>query len=141
MKKVLIIWVMCTLTCYSQAFRTYYSKNANGNYCNKEEMVFTFKSEELHKYDVIYNQTSVIPSKIESTGFENNGLFYEKRTPAFYLNKYGVNRYRQIKQMFYKLIYKSKGGSLLYIIELDPELGVEKAKAYYTKEGYELFCK
>jgi len=106
-----------------------------------EEMVFSFQSEELHKYDVIYGEISVIPSKVESTGFEDNGLFYEKRTPVFYLNKYGVNRYRQIKHMYYKLVYKSKGGSLLYIIELDPELGVEKAKMYYTKEGYELFCK
>ena len=56
--------------------------------------------------------------------------------------------YKKYINYSHKLLYEKRGGELLYIFEYNSNNsvdtnsnGIEKGKFYFTKKGYEIYCK
>ncbi len=143
MKKTIILLVLLSshFLINAQTYETIYSKAVNSTKCGKETFSFEFRNEILVKTDKYYNSQEKIPSKIESTGFDNSGHFYEHWGYIFYLNKYGITEYNQVSKKSYRLVFDGKGGELLYIWESLPNNNTDNDKLYFTQKGFEIYCK
>jgi len=143
MKKTIILFLLfsSSFLLNAQNYETIYSKAVNSSNCGKETFSFDFRNEILVKTDKYYNSQEKIPAKIESTGFNNSGYFYEHWSYGFYLNKYGITEYNQVIKKSYRLVFDGKGGELLYIWESYPNNNTGNDKLYFTQKGFEIFCK
>jgi hypothetical protein len=143
MKKTIILLLLFSnsFLLNAQNYETIYSKAVNSTNCGKETFSFDFRNEILVKTDKYYNSQEKVPSKIESTGFNNSGYFYEHWNYGFYLDKYGITDYNQVIKKSYRLVFDGKGGELLYIWESYPNNNTDNDKLYFTQKGFEIFCK
>lgn len=143
MKKTVILFLffLTSFLLNAQNYETIYSKAVNSTNCGKETFSFNFRNEVLVKTDKYYNSQEKVPAKIESTGFNNSGYFYEHWSYEFYLNKYGITEYNQVIKKSYRLVFDGKGGELLYIWESYPNNNTNNDKLYFTQKGFEIFCK
>lgn len=136
-----IVFTTCIVTLSAQSFETKFSKSYNSSYCNSETTNFSFYGGILKKIDVLNSESEEFASKLENSNFDENGYYYEVWSPSWYLNNYGVQNYNKIPKRAYKLLFKSKGGNLLYIYEFDLDEGSRSGRFYFTENGRELFCK
>lgn len=118
MRKLILIAILAN--CYflnAQNFETTKSRGYKSTICGTETLTFNFNNNILSKTDKYYNSTEKIPSRRESSDFDDKGNYYELWSPIFYLENYGIEEYRKVKTLSYKLLFDRKGGNLLYIFE------------------------
>lgn len=142
MRKLILIAILAN--CYflnAQTFETNYTRGYKSTNCGAETLNFSFYNDVLSKTDNYYNSTEKIPSRRESSEFDDKGNYYELWSPKFYLEDYGIDAYQRVKTLNYKLLFDRKGGNLLYIFEFDVQSGINTGKFYFTNKGYEIYCK
>lgn len=141
MKHVFIFFLLTLFAItqfYSQEFQTEYIRGYSSTYCAEEIFRFDFQREMFTKIDSYNGSRTSGPSKITQTNYDNNGYYFEVRTPKYILDEYGINEYRKYNHFSHKTLYDKRGGSVLYVYEVDIDSKI--GKFYFTKKGYELFC-
>lgn len=147
MKKIIIMIVVALLSNVASSqivFEAKYIKGRNSTFCTKVNYGFAFDSKDGYYYFIKVDGDSkeIIedgPSKLESTGYDDNGLFYELRTPKYYLNQYGIDKFNSTSHFAYKIFYDKRGGNALLIYEhnIDTKSGIY----YITEAGTNTYCK
>ena len=149
MKKILIISFLTNFFFLSaQTFNTNYIRGKTSTFCAEEFFSFEFDYNTFTKIDSYSGKEIYGYSKVSETNYDNSGYYYELRTADFVLNEYGVDEYKKYINYSHKLLYEKRGGELLYIFEYNSNNsvdtnsnGIEKGKFYFTKKGYEIYCK
>ena len=149
MKKILIISFLTNFFFLSaQTFDTIYIRGKTSTFCAEEFFSFVFDYNTFTKIDSYSGKEIYGYSKVSETNYDNSGYYYELRTADFVLNEYGVDEYKKYINYSHKLLYEKRGGELLYIFEYNSNNsvdtnsnGIEKGKFYFTKKGYEIYCK
>lgn len=134
----LIFIVFTITTVFGQEFETDYIKGKTSKYCAEENYSFSFDEKTFNKVDNYDGTKSYGPSKIEQTNYDDNGYYFEVRSPKYILNDYGINEYRKYYHFSHKILYNKRGGNVLYVYEIDMDSDV--GKFYFTEKGYKLFC-
>lgn len=142
MRDIIKILILCFgfFKLNAQDFQTTYSKSYISSFCGEEKFEFSFYNNFSTRTDSYYNTSVKSPSRREHTDFDKSGFYYEICTPTFYLESFGIDEYRKVRQFNYKICFDKKGGRLLYIFESDANLDIESGKFYFTDEGYKIFC-
>lgn len=143
MKKATLIIVFIGLfsTCaVSQGFRTDYVRGKNSTFCGEEQYYFKFDNRVFKKTDYYSGDVYSGPSKITQTDYDNNGNYFEIRTPHFLLDEKGIGEYRRYNHYSHKIVYDKRGGDILYVYEINNDYDSNNGKYYFTAAGYELFC-
>lgn len=145
-KKLLLILIFIGIiipNIYSQNTKTQYVnteriKGSKSNFCAEENYSFTFDEFYFNRIDNYDGKMIYGPSKVEITNYDENGYYYELRSPKYLLDLIGIESYNKEKHFLIKILYDKRGGNVLYIHELDMDNNV--VKFYLTKIGYEKFC-
>lgn len=124
----------------AQNFNTTYTKNYSSNNCGKESFSFDISNSVMTRTDNYYRTTTKSPARMVQTDFDNSGYYYEMWLPTFYLEQYGIDEYRRVNALNYKICYDKKGGNLLYLFESNANTGIQSGKFYFTDLGREIFC-
>lgn len=141
--KIIINLLVLSLSIYSlsaQNFKTDYTKSYISKNCGEEKFEFNFYDNVVKRTDSYYNTSIKAPSRREHTDFDNNGNYYEIWQPVYYLEALGIDEYRKVHQLNYKICFDKKGGNLLYIFESNINSGIETGKFYFTQQGRDIFC-
>lgn len=142
MKKLFtLLVVLCITNAFSQEFNTTYLRGYSSTFCANESFVFNFQSDYLYKTDKYDSKKTTIPSRKDSSDYDDNGFYFELWSPKWYLNAYGIDEYQKINKYAYKLLFDKRGGNLLYIYESNPAVGATGGKFYFTQMGFEKYCK
>lgn len=149
MKKIFLIAFLTN--CFfsnAQTFDTMYIRGKTSTFCAEEYFSFKFDKLVFTKIDSFNGNETYGYSKVSETNYDNNGYYYEIRSADFVLNEYGVDEYKKYINYSHKLLYEKRGGQLLYIFEYNSNngidknnSGIDKGKYYFTKKGYEIYCK
>jgi len=142
MKKIAILIVLFglnSLTTNAQDFYTYYVKGNNSTFCGEESFSFSFNDKVFSRTDDYNGERLAGPSKIIQTNYDENGYYFQIRSPKFILDDYGVNAYKKYDHYLHKIMYDKKGGNVLYVYELNSDTNA--IKYYITEKGYKIFCK
>lgn len=143
MKKIILSIFFCVIcfNSYSQQFQTDYVRGKNSTFCGEENYKFNFEDRMFTKKDSYSGDESYGPSKVTQTNYDDNGYYFEIRTPKFILEERGIDEYRKYYHFSHKVLYDKRGGNVLYVYEIDNDSNSDNGKFYFTKKGYELFCK
>lgn len=142
MKSIILNFLFTTLvtsTIFTQEFQTDYLKGASSTFCAKSNYTFNFEKQIFTKVDSFDGSKTSAPSKIVQTNYDNDGYYFEVRSPKYILDENGIIEYRKYYHYSHKILYEKRGGDVLYVYEVDMENKL--GKFYFTKKGYELFCK
>lgn len=138
---VSIIFFVFSLLSTAQSVTTSMVKGVNSSYCGEESYSFNFDDSYFKKIDN-YDRTSISgPSRKESSGYDEKGLYYELRSPAWFLTANGVGPYQRVEHFAHKVFFNKRGGSILAVLEVDMDRGVEAGKFYISEAAKEMFCK
>lgn len=141
MKKIifiLVLFIFSCLTITAQTFETNYVKGKNSTYCGEESFSFEFQELVFIRIDNDSGNRLAGPSKILQTNYDDNGNYFQIRSPKYILDDYGVNAYKKYEHYLHKIIYDKKGGDILYVYELNSD--DNSVKYYITEKGYSVFC-
>lgn len=142
MKNIILNFLFISLAVSSisaQNFQTDYIRGESSTYCAEENFSFNFEKNIFTKIDSYDGSKTVAPSKVAQTNYDNNGYYFEVRSPKYILDDYGIDEYRKYYHYSHKILYDKRGGNVLYVYEVDMDSKV--GKFYFTKKGYELFCR
>lgn len=107
MNKITFLFVLLglfSLTITSQNFKTNYVKGKNSSYCGEESFSFDFQDLVFSRTDSGNGEKIVGRSKILRTNYDENGNYFQIRSPKFVLDDYGVNAYKQYSHYLHKII-------------------------------------
>ena len=149
MKKILLIAFLTNFfLTNAQTFDTMYIRGKTSTFCAEEHFSFKFDKIVFTKKDFFNGNETYGYSKVSESNYDNNGYYYEIRSADFVLNEYGVDEYKKYINYSHKLLYEKRGGELIYIFEYNSNnsidknnSGIDKGKYYFTKKGYEIYCK
>ncbi|MFD0762719.1 hypothetical protein ACFQZW_11560 [Lutibacter aestuarii] len=137
---LIILFGLVSTKSVSQNVGTNYIRGENSTYCGEKEYYFTFLSKAFIKTDNESGEKSYGPSKITQTDYDNNGYYFEIRTPNFLLDEEGISEYRKYYHYSHKILYDRRGGEILYVYELNMDSNINVGKFYFTLDGYKIFC-
>lgn len=143
MKHLIIIITLAFFSFMSnaQSVTTSYVKGSNSSYCGEETYRFNFDDSYFKKVDNYDGSSISGPSSKESSGYDDRGMYYELRSPGWYLKAKGVNYYQQVEHKAHKVYYSKRGGDIIAVFEVDMDKGIESGKWYITNAGKSYFCK
>lgn len=140
---ILFLFCICGMQNISSAqnlstTRTYYSKSGKGS-IGKENFSFSMSNGNITITDLDYNRSETYgPLKFKESGFDENGYYYDTYNSDILKDPAGWIRSRK-KPRLYKLLYESKNGDLLAVMEAKVEQdNSTTSKIYYTEKGNSL---
>lgn len=142
MKKVILFFtIIFTLSSlYCQNVTTQFTRGLNSSYCGKETYKFSFEEIIFSKTDSYNGSSTYGPSKIIQSGYDNNGFYFETRSPKFILDNFGIDEYRKFSHFSHKILYDERGGNILYVFEINLDSKYSEGKFYFTEAGYQKYC-
>ena len=139
--KILLLILLSQAFCWSQTkIDTKYVRSKNGSFCGEESFVFLFYNDDFIRIDSSDRGKISGPSRKTDTNYDDSGIYYEIRTPAYKLEEVGVTEYRRYNHYLHRIGYNKKGGNVLYVYEVDGDTGGD-GKFYFTELGYQQLCK
>lgn len=142
MRKLFLITILVnSLLLSAQEFDTNYIRGKSSTFCAEENFSFSFNNKTYKKTDSYNGNETYGYSKVVETNYDNNGYYYEIRNALFILEEYGITEYKKHIRYSHKIVYEKRGGEILYIFEYDDQNGIDRGKFYFTKKGYEIYCK
>jgi len=143
MKSTILFFTLFTLynvSLFAQTFETRFVRGGNSKFCGEETYHFEFLDRIFEKVDS-YDKSKVYgPSRKVQSNYNDNGYYYEVRSPKFILEEQGIDEYRRYYHYSHKIVFDKRGGNVLYVYEVDMD-NDKDGKFFFTKGGYELFCK
>jgi hypothetical protein len=139
---ILILYILCLQLCVSQEYETLYSRSYNGKFCGEEAFSFTILEGKISKKDKHYGNVDTVQAQRDNTTFDDDGVYIENWSEKRYYNFRKLERFDG--QYYFTFGFDKKGGNLLFIKELRFQSNgydYDRGKIYYTKLGYERFCK
>lgn len=138
MKKIiLLLFLNINGIVFSQSIssvKTEYSRIENGN-IGKESFTFSLYNSYVYITDNDYNnKSSYGPLYLDDSGYKN-GYFYLFYKPDIKADPLSFTRGKELKA--YRFLYKSKGGNVLQIDEMEVRNKQVSMKTFYTNEGYQ----
>ena len=135
-----LLLIFYAININSQVINIEYIKPSSQGKCIQEKHNIIFNDDTYARKDLYDNKVITGPSKITSTGYNDNGIYWETRSPKFYLKKYGIDEFRKVYQYGIKVFYDKRGGNALYVFEIDNENRNDKGKYFITSIGAEKIC-
>lgn len=143
MKKLLItLFLLFTTICINaQIINIEYIKGSSNGKCVEENHKIIFSNNTYTRIDLYDSSNISGPSKISQTGYDDNGTYWEKWSPRFYLEENGIDEFRSVYQYYIQVFYDKRGGDVIYIWERNIEIKNDRGKYFLTSKGGEKFCK
>lgn len=142
MKKLALtsLLFLITISMNAQKINIEYIKGSSKGKCVQEKHKITFVKDTYTRID-LYDRGKVSgPSKIIETGYTDEGLYWEKWSPRFYLKRYGIDKWNKVYQYIIQVFYDKRGENALYVWERNFERKNDSGKFLFTALGGKSFC-
>ncbi len=130
---------LINISLFAQTFETNYVRGKSSQFCGEETHRFEFSGRVFERVDTYDGSKAYGPSQKVESNYNDNGYYFEIRTPKFILEEQGINEYRRYYHYTHKIVFDKKGGNVLYVYEVDNDSN-GNGKFYLTNAGYQIFC-